>query len=141
MARQVDKLTVDDILERCAAEFAEVRKLTEEHSVWAKKRDLMLIAYEGGQHLVGNEGAENNVRLTELLIEANRDPRMRVLYKRHLRDWKAAGGNLYTMYNSMGAHTKFGSWGLLENESQEPSEAPKYQGVLEFIKENPKWWN
>lgn len=141
MAEKADQLTVDDILERCAAEFAEVRKLTAQHRRWCKKFDVPLIAYEGGQHLVGIEGAENNQQLTALLIAANRDPRMRVLYKRHLRDWKEEGGQLYALYNSMGAPNKFGSWGLLENELQDPMAAPKYRAALEFIEENPQWWN
>jgi hypothetical protein len=40
----------------------------------AKRYGVSLIAYEGGQHLVGMQGAENDEQLTRLFLLANRSP-------------------------------------------------------------------
>ncbi len=44
-----------------------------------------LVPYEGGQHLVGIRGAENDDALTALLTAANADPRMGKLYDLRIR--------------------------------------------------------
>jgi hypothetical protein len=33
----------------------------------------------------------------------------------------------------MGHYSKWGSWGLLESEKQDPDTSPKYQAVLELL--------
>ncbi len=102
--------------------------------------DIDLIAYEGGQHLVGHGGAENNEKLTELFIAANRHPRMKDLYLKYLRHWKDMGGKEFAIFSSIGNPSKWGSWGILEYEGQDLTTAPKYQAVLEFAEKNPIWW-
>jgi hypothetical protein len=96
----------------------------------AQSHGVELVAYEGGQHLVGYGGAENNERLTELFISANRDPRMGELYRRHLDLWWGAGGGLYALFSSMSAPTKWGSWGLLEFEGSSNSKWDAIQEIL-----------
>lgn len=100
----------------------------------AQKYGLELIAYEGGQHLAGTGGAENNEALTRLFIAANRHPRMHDLYRRHLAHWYAAGGGLYVVFSNVGAPSKWGSWGVLEYQDQPVEEAPKYRAVTNFIR-------
>ena len=110
------------------------------HAKVAKKYGVDLIAYEGGQHLVGHGGAENNERLTRLFQRANRSPLMRPLYLHYLDAWKAAGGKLFVYYGQPGKYTKWGSWGIAETLDQPRSAAPKLDAVLTFIEENPRWW-
>jgi hypothetical protein len=97
------------------------------------KRKLDLIAYEGGQHLAGYQGAENNDALTKLFHTANRHPKMRELYLEDLNNWKEAGGGLFCLYSSVGRYSKWGSWGLLESSDQDPKTAPKFRAVREFV--------
>lgn len=127
---------VDAILEACEQEIVESGEIIAEHSAIAKKYGLRLVAYEGGQHLVGYLGAENNEQLTELFIAANRDERMQDLYDLHLGTWYEHGGQEYCAFASMGLYNKWGSWGLLEHGDQDVKEAPKYQGCKDYIQLN-----
>lgn len=100
----------------------------------ARKYGLQLVAYEGGQHLVGYGGAENNDTLTQLFLATNRDARMADLYRQHLQNWAAAGGGLYVAYAYVYAPGKWGSWGALEYQDQPSSDAPKYRALVDFAK-------
>jgi hypothetical protein len=102
----------------------------------ARKYKVQLMAYEGGQHLVGVAGAENNKALTDLFIAANRHPQMGVLYKMHLTNWFKSGGGLYVIFSNVAKPSKWGAWGMLEYQDQPISKAPKYRAVHEFIKSN-----
>lgn len=105
-----------------------------------KGNKLSLISYEGGQHLAGNNGAENNTTLTALFLSANRHPRMRDIYFDYYNRWKVAGGELFTVFASMGEYTKWGSWGALESYN-EMNTAPKYGATMAFNAINqPPWW-
>lgn len=74
----------------------------------ADKYGLLLVAYEGGQHLVGVHGAENNEKLTQLLTKANAHPRMGEIYRKYLRAWVEVGGDLFCHFSSVGRWTKWG---------------------------------
>lgn len=102
--------------------------------------EIRLIAYEGGQHLAGTGGAENNEQLTALFHEVNRHPRMRDVYFDYYNRWKAAGGEVFAVFSSMGDYTKWGSWGILES-YEGVSNAPKYGATMAFNRMNqPPWW-
>ncbi len=137
---EVAQMTVDHVLDRCAEFIAEGNKTIARQAELAKQRGLRLVAYEGGQHLVGHGGAENNEKMMQLFHAANRHPRMRQLYLDYLAGWKQNGGTLMAIFSSMGTYSKWGSWGLLEYHGQDPAEAPKYQAVMQFLQDNPKWW-
>lgn len=107
------------------------RNLIRKQSELAKKFGLRLIAYEGGQHLAGHGGAENNAELTKLFHAANRHPRMYDLYTRHLRHWAGAGGDLYVLFNYVTAPSKWGAWGLLEYQDQPAKDAHKYRAFVD----------
>lgn len=132
---EVAALSADQVIERCRDILVKERATMEKQAALAKKFGLRLFAYEFGQHLVGHGGAENNAKLTALFIEANRRPAMKDLYLTHLRNWQAAGGDLCTIFSSMSTPSKWGSWGILEYEGQDPATAPKWQAVQEFIGE------
>jgi hypothetical protein len=133
----VAKMSLTGILDRCSADMAIRHKEVAQHAAVAEKHGLDLIAYEGGQHLVGTGGAENNEQLTALFTAANRDPGMKQLYLEDLEGWKKSGGGLFAAFSSMGRYGKWGSWGILENPDQNPAGAPKYQAILEFMGKTP----
>jgi len=137
---EVARMSVDQILDRCRGFIEENEKIIARQAEIAARHGLKLVAYEGGQHLVGYGGAENNKQLEELFHAANRHPRMKQLYLKYLDGWKRCGGTLLVAFSSMGRYTKWGSWGLMEYHGQPPHTAPKYQAVLQFIEENPRWW-
>jgi hypothetical protein len=132
-AAQTAQMAPDQLIAALAEDVAEARKHIEANAATAKKREVPLIAYEGGQHLAGYGGAENNERLTKLFQAANRHPGMKDLYRQHLSDWKAAGGGVYALFSSMGRFSKWGSWGLLEYAGQPASETPKFEAVREIF--------
>jgi len=104
----------------------------------AKDKGLQLVAYEGGQHIVGSFGLENNEKLTSFFIALNRHPEMYALYTQLLNNWKQAGGTLFMHFVDINEPSKWGSWGALEYVSQASS--PKYNALINFIDKNPCWW-
>jgi hypothetical protein len=127
------RLTPEQAIERLLTVLPKNRDMLFRQAKVAKASGLTLVAYEGGQHLAGHGGAENNDRLTRLLIATNRDPRMKELYLQHLNDWRDAGGGLYVLFSSMSKPSKWGSWGLLESVDHDPATAPKWQAVREYM--------
>lgn len=93
---------------------------------------LKLVAYEGGQHLIGVRDAKNNNKLTRLLISANKDERMGNIYTRYLKGWERAGGGLFCHYNSTGEWTKWGSWSLTRGINDKAT--PKLKAVVTWAK-------
>jgi len=137
---EVAKMSVDQVIDFCREDIKKNNETIVRQGEEAKKRGLVLIAYESGQHLVGHGGAENDTKLERLFHAANRHPQMRDLYLEYLAGWKQAGGTMFVMFSSMGKYSKWGSWGLMEYHGQPESSAPKYQAVLDFIERNPRWW-
>jgi hypothetical protein len=93
-----------------------------------------MVAYEGGQHLLGIFGAENNEKLTRLLHAANAHPRMGQLYERFLDAWAAAGGDLFCHFNSVSSWSKWGSWGLLRDSLEDPAKSPKFMATMNWAR-------
>ncbi|MEG3908764.1 cellulose-binding protein [Microcoleus sp. w2-18bC1] len=104
----------------------------------AQKKGLKLFVYEGGQHIVGIEGVENNEKLTQFFMELNRRPEMYDIYTQLLNSWKQAGGSLFMHFVDVSSFSKWGSWGALEYVEQKGS--PKYDALMDFIDKNPCWW-
>ena len=136
--------TPEAILERAAADVPRTLALAEAHKKLAETRrnaegrPLELIAYEGGQHLVGSCGAENADALTARLLAANRHPRMKTLYLDYLAGWKRIGGRLFVTFTSTSRYTKWGSWGFSEWYDGPPG--PKREALHEFVAAHPRWW-
>ena len=104
------------------------------------KYGIQLVAYEAGQGLVDFTTKTDDEFPNPLLFAANRDPRMRSIYGTFLNGWKAEGGTLLMHYTSPRTYTKHGAWGAKEYITQPAAEAPKYLGLLDFIKGTPCWW-
>ena len=97
----------------------------------AQQEGLELLAYEGGQHLVGHGGVENNQTITDLFIAANSDPRMGELYKEYFSNWYQQGGGLFMHFTDVGEPSKWGSWGTLE--SIDEAGSPKYDALMDLV--------
>lgn len=96
-----------------------------------QKYGVSLIAYEGGQHLVGMQGAENDERLTRLFHEANRSKYMGKLYDNYLEEWqKISSDGLICLWLSTEIWSKWGSWGLREYYDDTVTNSPKLKTVL-----------
>ncbi len=138
---QTKQMTVDQVLDGCNADIVgDVAVQITDNLKEAKKRGLDLIAYEGGQHLVGVGALEEDATLNSLFDAANRHARMKDLYRKHLDQWKALGGKLFNHHSFISVSGKYGRFGLLENQLQDPAKAVKFQAVQEFIDKNPRWW-
>lgn len=100
----------------------------------ADKYGLKLIAYEAGQHMVGVGGVENNDKITKLLHEANRHPRMGKIYEKYYAAWQKEGGDLLCYFSSVGRWSKWGSWGILEYADEGPTKSPKFMSTMRWAK-------
>jgi hypothetical protein len=108
------------------------RQFIQKQADLARRFGVRLVAYEGGQHLVGYSGTPHDEALHSFFASANRDPRMGDLYRRHIAHWREAGGSTYAFYNSMGEYSQWGCWGLLENEDDN-HDAPKWRALRDMI--------
>jgi hypothetical protein len=101
--------------------------------------NLPLVAYEGGQTLIGSGTQAEN-----LFIAANRDPRMAGVYAQALSGWKASGAQMFVVFNDIYMPGPYGEWGALESflDTVSPlsSAPPKWQALQNFISSTPCWW-
>lgn len=132
---EIAAMPVERLMDEVAKEVAgENREVIRKQVDMARRFKVELMAYEGGQHFVGHGGAENNEKLTALLIAANRHPRMYDLYRAHLKNWIELGGGLYVAFSNVSQPSKWGSWGAKEYQGQPLAETPKYRALLDTIK-------
>jgi hypothetical protein len=94
------------------------------YAALAKQQGLELLSYESGQHLVGTNGVQENKAIGDLLIAANRDPRMGAIYQEYYTTLDELGIDMSINYTDVSRYNKWGSWGILENIGQ--SDSPKY---------------
>lgn len=124
----------DKALPECLGWIRAQRELAHRHG-------LALIAYEGGQHLVGVGGGENEEALTALLHAANRHPRMETIYARYLLGWEEAGGALFCHFSSVSQWSKWGSWGVLEYADEDPRSSPKCRALIRAAERWGQRWS
>ena len=128
-AEAIASLSAEELIARCRQSIAKNAEMTKKQAELAAAHGCRLIAYEGGQHLVGHGGAENNQELMTLFHAANRHPDMQALYKDAMTSWAKADGDLFVVFSSVSVPSKWGSWGLLEYDGQPATEAPKWRAV------------
>ncbi|MES1257545.1 MAG: fibronectin type III domain-containing protein, partial [Acidobacteriota bacterium] len=137
-ATQVAAMTADQVID---IELAHINgcamQQMQSNAAVARKYGIQLVAYEGGQSLAGYNGAENNAALTAVFKTSNRSPRMAALYAQYLQNWITAGGDMFVHFSDVTAFTKYGSWGALEYQDQDPNTAPKYQALTTFAAQHP----
>jgi hypothetical protein len=128
---EVAKWSVNQVLDRVETNaLPECIGWMKTQKAVADKYGLKLVCYEAGQHLVGVGGGENNEDLTKLLIAANHHPRMGGIYTRYMDAWHDLGGDLMSIFSSVAASSKWGSWGLLEGADENGS--PKFDAVRQW---------
>lgn len=132
---KVPTMKLDDLMRELeTASLPAAKKHMQDSAAVARKHKVSLIAYEGGQHLVGVGPGQNDEKLNALFDAANRDPRMGSLYTRYLSDWAdASGGGLFVNFTLCGGFSKYGRFGVLEYLDQPRGEAPKYDSLLRFM--------
>jgi hypothetical protein len=134
---QVDAMSTAQVI---AIELAHINgcanQQIQSNAAVARKYGVKLVAYEGGQGLVGLNSAQNDGVMTGLFKAANRDPQMKALYAQYLANWVGAGGDILVHYSDVGAYTKYGFYGALEYQDQDPSSAPKYLQLMTFAGQN-----
>jgi len=122
----------EEVVGMLAAELPTLEKQVSSHAALAKKRNIRLVAYEGGQHLVARTPElRDDAVLTDLIARANAHPAMRGVYLDLLRMWKRNGGGVFNLFAYVGMSSKYGCWGLLEWLEQPVDAAPKYQAAKE----------
>ncbi len=125
-------ITVPEILTLAENSLAEVYTLVSDLKTTANTNQLSLIAYEGGQHLVGNGANADLQILTDKLIAANRHPDMQNIYCQYFDNWYDTQSNgLFTVYSSHYIPNKYGSWGI--KEYFDDLDAPKYLSVQNCV--------
>ena len=60
---------------------------------------------------------------------------MKELYLQDLRGCRENGGVHMCVFSSIGNYSKWCSWGVLENGTQDVSAAPQFRALLEFLGE------
>ncbi|MGH1365160.1 MAG: FlgD immunoglobulin-like domain containing protein [Calditrichia bacterium] len=130
---EVEQWSVEQLLDSCAVDVSSQYNRMLANFGEASSRNLELIAYEAGQHLVGTGGVENNTDIEELFKSANKHPGMKDIYIQYLNAWNNAGGGLIAMFSSCGSYSKWGSWGILEYLESNWQNAPKYLAVQEYL--------
>lgn len=110
-----------------------VREMIEDSARLARDRNLSLVAYEGGQHYVGYEDAQDDPRIEALFAAANRDRRMERLYDRYLDLWRELGGGVLMHHVDVAAGGPHGYWGASEHLGQPLALAPKRRALMRFV--------
>ncbi len=132
LLEQARTMSVEQILDYCQQDIARNRALSIEMHSDAAARGLRVIAYEGGQHLVGF-GWQTETGVAQKFEAANRHARMRGLYLDDLRGWAELGGGLFVTYRHMGRYGEQGCFGVMEYLDQDSASSPKYQGLLDYL--------
>lgn len=132
---RVQRLTKDELLKEIETIWIpKAIEYTVKQAEIARRYRLPVIAYEGGQHLLGISPVEKNKRVNALFDAANRDPRMGLLYTRYLESWsRVTGGQLFVHLLDCGGYGEHGRWGSLEYIDQPRSQAPKYDAIQRWI--------
>jgi hypothetical protein len=131
---EVSSITVTEILNRAESTYLpQAVSRMQANKVVAVQRNVPLIAYEGGQHIVATGNNVNNDTLTQKLVAANRDPRMYDLYRTYFDAWFDAGGEVFAHYSYCTTPGQYGSFGALEHLGQTAAEAPKYRALMDIV--------
>ena len=132
---EVGTITVDEILVSADQSISQSEEWIRANKAVADRYNVSLIAYEGGQHLVGTGENIHFDTLTQKLVAANDHPRMYDLYRKYLDAWFDNGGELFVAFAYFRRPDRYGSWGVLRHQDQPIEEAPKYRALVDTIQE------
>ncbi|MCA8960129.1 MAG: hypothetical protein KDC38_06430 [Planctomycetes bacterium] len=128
----IESWTSADVHQAMIAEIPDIMSQVQGNMTTATTYGLELVAYEGGQHLVGVGIFEQDPSLAAIFHAANRDPGMYDVYTQFLQAWEAQGGGALLHYYQAGVPNQFGSWGAIEYQDQDLAEAHKYRALVDF---------
>ncbi|MCY3017698.1 MAG: hypothetical protein NTW87_01525 [Planctomycetota bacterium] len=114
--------TATETLKQVAADIPNHVNILKKQKEMADKAGLVLISYEGGQHIATPAAA----------IPANKDPGMYQVYL----DFLNAISPYLTMFNQYtvcGKYSNWGCWGAKEYVTQPLAEAPKYRALVDYL--------
>jgi len=122
-----------------------VQKVMQDQAASLAKFNLPLTSYEGGQHFLAAGNLQNDVELNALMTAVNRDPRMRQVYATYLAQFRQAttnanvspNGNLFHHFVNSDSWSVFGRWGAKEFPTQSPTDAPKFDALMQYINDRP----
>ncbi|KAG2446050.1 hypothetical protein HXX76_000652 [Chlamydomonas incerta] len=100
-----------------------------QHAAIAANFSKPLLCYESGQGLVGDGSS------MDLALQANRAPGMYARYRQYLNGLFAMNVSRAAHFSSIGAFTRYGSWGLVEWQDQDRRDSYKYQGLMSVLNE------
>ena len=130
---ELDTITMPEFMSRVEQDVADTIPYIDNNlNILAPYPNVKLVAYEGGQHIVGTRSNIANDQLTEFLNEANRQPEMYTFYKDFLNAWFSKGGGMFAAFNLCQSFGSSGSWGMLEYQTQDINTAYKYKAILEL---------
>ncbi len=133
---QVAHWSVDKVLDHLEKEaLPEAIGYMRDSKIVADKFGLKLMAYEGGQHMVGVAGGEGNEAVTRLLHAANAHPRMAQIYEKYYEGWTKAGGDLFCYYSSVAEWSNWGSWGIMQYYDDDPAKSPKLMSTMRWARQ------
>lgn len=105
----------------------------------ASSLGMVVVAYEGGQHITGNGHAiQEDQDFIDFHIAINRAEGMKPVYTDNFEMWQDSGGTLFMHFVDFGRPSKYGSWGALEYLGQESS--PRWEAITEFNNNVACWW-
>lgn len=108
------------------------RNYTREWVAVAHTHNKRLVAYEGGQHLAPTVAQHSDAPFVQALVDVNRHQGMYDIYRAFLQMWYEETANeLFVLFNSCQPYNQYGSWGLMEYDSQPNS--PKYRAVMDHL--------
>ena len=128
---EVSSISIEEVVERMAASLTSATAEMDANKLVAESAGLELVAYEGGQHLLGTGGNENIDELTQKLTAANHHPDLEAVYCDYFDSWYEAGGGLFAHFNSHYPYSKWGSWGL--KETMVDFDNPKYLSMQNCV--------
>jgi len=103
----------------------------------ATNRNLQLVAYEGGTHVLA---PPTDAALIAKVAVLNKNPKIKDVYSTLLNHWDGLyqefgpdAVGVLNHYSDISRYGKYGYWGLLQSTYQDPATAPKYQAVKDYV--------
>jgi hypothetical protein len=111
-----------------------------ESSRVARKRKVALVAYSGGQALTADPVSPDAASMAAYFRQANESARMKSTYLALLSGWQSNGGELFMHSAFVTPAGARGQPGALDYVDQPMVKTPKYDALLTFADNYPRWW-
>lgn len=92
--------------------IANLRQTWDYHARIARDRNLRLIMYEGGTHIIPPPEVQADPALAAFYLRFNYSAEMGQIYTAALDEWRAAGGTLFNLFVECARPADYGYWGL-----------------------------